>query len=385
MNLNRLWGILLAVSLLLFPTLVFAAPTYLYVKTSGCGGDDSGDSWTNCLGHDEGAWETHIEALTTETDYYYFVMEGTYTLPGDFIVTGDGTVTLENHIIGVVSGTTNEPAVASDWATGTNRPLITDGASAYTFEVDNFWILRNLRVESGNTSSITVGISCRTINVKAQNDGAAIRDAITFSANNAASIDCEWISDNGYAVDQNGYGIFIGNYIHDSDYGVTADGSYSLFLYNIIDTCATAGLYFAANIRTHIINNIIYNCPTGIRATTAYDFLIYNNIIDTCTTKGISWDTTWQTSNIMDWNNFNGNTGGDVLNAVKGANATALDPQFEGAAGGDFDIGTNLKSSAFPGVIPGTTTCESHLDTGAVQRVEPAGNGSVTSGYGWAQ
>lgn len=306
-----------------------------YVDPSGAGGKDGSD-WDNAFGL--GEWETHLEGSAAAGDFYY-VKGGTYTFTSNISTAKDGTATNPITIIGVNSGTTNEPPISSDWATGANRPLM--AAAAYDFIFDNYWIIRNLRVTITDIYGLRADQGALIVNCNSNNSsGSAGRCGISTYGTDSCIINCESQSVNGFCSYVLQFDCkVIGCYLHDGETGIEgyADANY---VFNIIDTMSGHGISFITSgpmMSTAIINNTIYNCGTGIEEDTGDRFMVMNNIISDCTT-GIKWGTE-QKSNYFDYNNYYNNTA-DVSNVTKGENATAYEPQYTGAAGGDFSLNT---------------------------------------------
>ena len=117
------------------------AAATMYVTVAGAD-DKSGGTWATAMGYAE--WETDLEGASEAGDIYY-VAGGTYNLTSslDFNARA-GTSLAPICIIGVNSGTTNEPPVYSDWAMGDNRPLLV-GGSYYCMYSGNYSKVFNLR------------------------------------------------------------------------------------------------------------------------------------------------------------------------------------------------------------------------------------------------
>lgn len=333
----------------------FGAAATMYVTSAGAG-TKLGNDWDNAMG--EAEFETDIEGNAEAGDIYY-VAGGTYTLDSDIISTKNGTAASPIFIIGVVSGTTNEPPVYSDWAFGDNRPLLTDGGSTYYFRIGTYVHVYNLRLQS-NRASVGFSISsyCVIFNCKSTNTagGPAFAD---YYGSRSRWLYCEGICSSGYAfVLTQGYESAIYCYAHDSTGGFFI--SYSTELENcIVDTCTTGlGLQ---NYDHRITGNTFYNCTTGISGGTSSAGHYVNNIIDSCTT-GASW-TSEVKDNFWDYNAWGNNTS-DTSNVTKGNNAVTQAGTFlASGAGGDFTVAA---SSAV-------------LDAG----LQPDTNLGVTGDYKW--
>jgi parallel beta-helix repeat protein len=300
----------------------------MYVTPAGALAKN-GSNWANAMGYAE--WEADVEGSAEAGDIYY-VAGGTYTLTSDFTTTLDGTDAAPIKIIGVKSTTTNEPPIASDWATGTDRPLITDGASAYTFTFDTYWQIRNIRGTTSDTDGIKAVGGSILENVSWVNDGAATRDAIDCHR----AINCESVSTNGRAINNSvAGGIITGCYVHDSATGIILYLT-NFATFNIADTCTTGIALTDGQHNCSITNNTIYNSTTGIDGGTAVRNTILNNIISDCAT-GIAFDSE-DPSNWSDYNDIFNTSVADRSNVMVGEHDVDVDPGFGGAAGGDFSI-----------------------------------------------
>lgn len=344
--------IILFLILSLFVTsTALSAPAVMYVTPAGAGAKD-GAAWASAMGYAE--FETDVEASAEAGDIYY-VAGGTYTLTSDFVTALDGTADAPIYIIGVKSGTTNEPPVASDYPTvaeiraGTDGPLFTDGASAYTFDVDDFWIVKNARVESGDLSSFSLGVRSIAENVSSINDGAATRNAFNLSGYNIV-LKCEAVSTNGNAVNMaGGFHRILFNYIHDSAVAINpGSGDSMVVIGNFLDTNPIG--FNAGNGSTDhtIINNTIYNDNSadagsiGIESgTTNTAYALLNNIITGFET-GIANDDAYSNSWISDYNDLydcgTDRTNLAITSPTRSINDIDVDPTFGNAANGDFSI-----------------------------------------------
>ena len=261
--------------------------------------------------------------------------------PGNVVYVEAGTYdALTAHVNYERNGTAGYPITIEgynssrgDNPTGTNRPLIQCGG--YLFDVNDFFIIKNIRFTGTATRIVTTSNNSVMVNLKVDNSsGTAGRDAIRLS--DGCAIDCEATSTNGNGIKiyhTNSY--LHGCYVHDSVNGIDIDTGSLNVNYCIMDTCEK-GINIKAGQDDHrIINNTIYNCSVaGISGNDAEGSIILNNIIDTCLV-GITF--TADGGNYLDYNNYHGNTG-DVTNCTKGDNATAYDPTFTNAAGGNFSL-----------------------------------------------
>jgi len=259
-----------------------------------------------------------------------YIEAGTYT-PGvaiDFPANGD--VSTHIDILGYNTSRGDNP-------TGDNRPLLQMAANG--FSTGDFNWVRNIRMTTTNTSGLQIETSGGAVNCKVENTGGVATHR-AFRISTAIMVDCE-------AICGNGRGIFVyytcrvmGCYVHDCNEGIYCydNADYSVFAFNIIDTCVEEGFAVdSGTLRLTFLNNTIYNCDEGIGfAGPGSVILIMNNLFDSCTTFGYTVTAEYK-SNYANYNNWNGN-GTDTNNLTKGPDATANVPQFENAAGGDFSL-----------------------------------------------
>ena len=294
----------------------------------------------------------------------YLKSTGTYTLGANFTAAVAGTGALSISWIGYT--TTRGDGGKAVIACGAYYMKMSGGFQG----VDSLDI-------SGTSGVVVYGGYQGSVRNCKINNTSVTADRVAYQAQSAGSFlitGSEFISDKGLALNvaiTTAHANIKGNYIHDSKNGCRLYGGLSSFTFNILDTFTATALDLGTSYGVLVENNTFYNGVTGINGDTAYQIDIRNNIIDSFTT-GASW-TAEVLQNCWDYNNWNGNTT-DVSNVTKGANALALDPQFEGAAGGDFSIGENLKAAGIPGTFPGGLST-GYMDIGAVQREESGGGG----------
>jgi len=159
-------------------------------------------------------------------------------------------------------------------------------------------------------------------------------------------IDCEIIpGSSGYGIDTSSgtNNALVGCYIHDGAYGIktiTGGGKVVFSIFDTLDKGIEANV--AAGVAGQLImNNVFYNCAEGISSTQIYQHsVIYNNQFVDCT-EGIDAGGA-SPQCYPDYNNWY-NNGIDIVDGdiEKGANASANDPLFNNAAGGDFSLQLN--------------------------------------------
>lgn len=339
-----------------------------FLVTPAGAGTKSGATWANAMGLTE--FEAAAEGTAVLGDRFFPRADGTYTLTNAFSTVLDGSTASPIKIIGVASGTTNEPPVFSDWASGDGRPLIACGAN--TFQLDNNWQVFNLRFTSSNAPCLrsdTSGVWC---NCKVTNSGTGL--SFDHGGSGGHSYErCDSIcTSTGDHFDMAGTtaGFAFGCMTKNGDSGFTAGAGCTL-VYCIMTGC-NEGVNLSTSQAYRMIGCVFYNCTDGILATSAYATTVMNCIFNDCA-DGASWSVDASASQRFGYNDWEGNTD-DVDFVIKGPNAQALDPQFTDAANENFAIGTNLKGLGWPGTMADELST-GFVDIGAIQREEPAGGG----------
>jgi hypothetical protein len=136
-------------------------------------------------------------------------------------------------------------------------------------------------------------------------------------------------------------------------------------------------LIFGCTIHGNTNSGIIFTNANKPRAN------VYNNNI----TGNGGWGITGVVADSLfeDYNNFGtgstANTSGEINGVTKGANSTAVDPQYADPANGNMAVGANLRAQGFPdkdrtiGANAGAT--RTYVDIGAAQRQEVQGGGPL--------
>ncbi len=302
----------------------------MMVTVAGAG-DKSGSTWANAMGMAE--WITDM-TTNSEAGDRYFVEEGTYTFGGASDSSArNGTSAAPIQIIGVLSGTSNEPPVFSDYASGANRPVM--AVAANVFSVGDYWIAQGLDTTTTNSNGFYVGDYSIVYNCKSNNSGIATRYA--FRGDQATRfIACEAQSANGRAIRLHIATSCVACYAHDSVVGFYFGSAYSTVVNCIADTCTTYGLCVDNQSVQVMVNNTIYNCGTGIYGSTGFASTVINNIIDACT-KGVEW-TTPDLSSWFDYNCWDNTDDVVDTDIIWGNNRSEGDPGMAGPAGGDFTV-----------------------------------------------
>ena len=335
--------LILVISLILIPLVCYGVPADMAVTPGGAGdgsgtaGDGTTLEWDNAMS--EAQFEADMEANAEAGDRYY-TAGGTYTLDSAYATAGTpGTVTANIQIIGVKSGTTNEPPVFSDWAFTTDRPVF--AAAAFGTSFGAFWRISNIIVTTTEATGLTTAADCGVINVKATNSsGSADRSAIRLTGTQGYVLNSEGISTLGEAFHLGNGVRAISCYGHDSKVVFSSLSTVLKVINSVADTSIT-GIGLGATDDAFIVNNTLYNCTTGISGTTSDDNLIVNNFIGNCTT-GVSFDSDFST-NFLDYNQWSFNTA-DTSTATKGNNAITGDISLGDPDGGNFTLPSGAAS-----------------------------------------
>jgi len=298
-----------------------------------------------------------------------WIKAGTYTLTTYTNLQTNGTTTLPIYFKGY-------NATRDDAPSGTDRPLVACGA--YMIEFGTYWWVSHVRATGTYTqvmrkTGTAILENCGAINTA----GGANRSAFS-SDNGDRLLCCDGESTNGYAFDLSAPAQVTNCIAQDSAVGYRLAPNNGTLSASVATGCVTGVLVGA--VRIQVRKCTIYDCTTGISGTTGTSNAFVDNIIDTCTT-GASFSSDYK-SDYWDYNNYHGN-GTDVSNVTKGANATAYDPDFENAAGGDFRLkaGSSCLTAGMP-ITLGTGGNSITTHQGAVPPVEGAGGGCVRSPIG---
>ena len=265
-----------------------------------------------------------------------YVMQGSYTLAADLDIGKVGTTSASINLFGYT-------VEVGDYPRGDTRPLI--DCDTYDVLFPNYWRIRGLRFTLNNTQGLQLtGIANMIINCRVDQTASGGHGVYCNgpAVQGMRVLDCHIVNTGGAAtgagVNANAYNVFVscckiwdfatGILVAVDQHSMISDG-------NIIDTCTDSGIELGAN-RAYIRWTTIYNCGIGVNGNTWINTHIRNCLIDTCT-NGVKW--TGAQIVFMDYNNWNGN-GTDISGAgvTKGSHATAFDPLFTNAAGGNFAL-----------------------------------------------
>jgi len=375
--------IILLISICLIVSPLYAATYYVRDDAEDDAGDGSANDVANAFSLE--AWETHLEATAAAGDIYY-VREGTYTLNADTAIntarSGDDE-TGWISIIGFDDANDADPTAGVDLGDWSNAPLIAASSNAFTF--NDFMRIENLDITITENSGLHVDIGSFIRNVRINQSNGANREGISTDYRTTV-MQCDVQAANSRAIVAQYEGRYLWNYIHDSYIGLQIDHNSNVIAFNIFDTCSYQGAVIGG---TRINNLFLHNTFYGANdadavaiykdGTVGYD-RIFGNIFQDWY-DGVNQSTAPVTSN-MDYNSYYSNSNSDVVNWTKGSNAqTNVDAGFDDAAGGDFDIGSNLDDDGAK--IYGDSSSGTHLEIGAIQYEETAGGGGGGYGLGW--
>lgn len=296
-----------------------------------CGASASGGT-----GNVGGAWKfnstnnnTFFGAVNKANYDICHIEAGTYST-ADLGTTG---ITIASHWLRWKGYNTTR----GDEPEGTNRPLLDFGnnAGGITWSGTYAQILHLQINQSYTTSSNMLYISGGNPtlrNIKATRSGVNAY-AVRMAADYGRVIQGEITSALGTAIRfEKSLGSLLFSYIHDSVNGVLYSGTgYGLTVAHcIIDTCSTIGIQF--NYGCRAMNNVIYNCGTGITTATLY-MIVLNNIIHTCTTGVYGPKDAYS-----DFNSFYNNTTDRSNGILAGPNDISADPLLNDPANADFSL-----------------------------------------------
>ncbi len=318
---------LILISLLLIPSICFGADDML-VTPAGAGNKD-GTTWGNAMSITEFATDWASASIAGDR---YFLAGGTYTFTGHISTNArDGTALAPVQVIGVKSGTTNDPPNIDDWAFGDDRPVLTQGA--YLFQYDMWASFRNLRGTGSLSTALIKGDDGTSMyNIKAIYTGTGA----ALDTDYGSIVYCEISAANGRGTRGANDTNFYFNYIYD----VSTEGIYSGvsggIVGNIFDNCGT-GIWINGNTASGgIANNTFYSCTIGIDLNTSPVISIVNNIFDACGTGVIS-DSAYPNA-IVDYNCWDNTQ--DTVNVTWGTNRVEGDPGLNDPGSNDFTLGS---------------------------------------------
>jgi len=273
------------------------ALTHYRVYDSVAAGDGSGDSWANAMTLAQ--LETHMEALSggVLAGNIYWIMEDTYTLTNDFLVTDDGTLTEPGMFIGVKAETTNESPVFSDWAVDkADQPNFVCGG--YELRFDNYMRFACISSSHNNDLGLSADVGAVFWNcyVDLKRTGAGAGYGLSVTTNSSV-INCH-IEKTGTgtacaAVFGSNATKYINNYFEGdptNKYTTTlySTGYDSMIVGNIFTYAEQAIFAGTSDPNYLVLNNTFYECDEAIDANSGVlSWVIMNNIFDTSDTTAI--------------------------------------------------------------------------------------------------
>ncbi len=313
--------------------------TTYYVTVAGAG-DNSGDSWANAMSFSD------MQAATFVAGDIFYMAGGTYSGGTDTSISSvNGSSTAPIYIIGVNSGTTNEPPVLADYATGSNRPLV-EYTSGY-FGLGQYYYVLNLRITTAtglhalNAGNNLLLNNCYVLN--AYNNTGAYGVYVPLVA---SMFNCEVVATYGTGI-YSTYTLYA-SYIHDCAVTGARLSGLGFAEHNIFDTCGIGLDNIASS--TIIKNNTFYGNTTGLDLeTSTITSICLNNIFDSNVT-GCRADESGNVnlSMLIDYNNWSNNTrdmswddGSSEDNSAKGEHDTSYSPGFVDAPNGNFSLYDN--------------------------------------------
>jgi len=334
--------ILLAVLLVLLPSLAWGAAAVMYVSDSGSNTSPY-ETWAKAM--NEASFETDLEGNAEAGDIYYVLGGSTLTLDSAYDSSAKaGTAVAPISIIGVKAATTAEPPTYSDWSAvgSADRPTIAAGANLIGF--GQYYKLLNIIFTGSATPVVTTSNHTLGFNVKfySTHDGGS---GIALTAGGPSTwVSCEFEGDTNGRDHVTGatlasYVNMYFCYFHSLLIG-SYPSSYNNYFGCIFDDCVTGGINGANRINLNVINCTFYDCTDGIYSTTGYGVFI-NNIMDTIGDDAFVWTT--QSDMNFFWQNHEGSSVVDMWDLVATTmphmdpEVTSGDPKFT-TAGSDFSL-----------------------------------------------
>jgi len=249
-----------------------------------------------------------------------YALAGTYNSNAHVGTSRDGTIAAPIQIIGVAD-TALTPAAHGA------LPFFDFGALNASLVLDNYWTVRNIRIESAeNNYCLRCDIGGVIDNCEAENTGTGhgfsinsaggrIMRSIALSAANA-----------GIMVTSNC--AVYGCQVTGGAEGISLIGSGNALVGNLVRDCTT-GIGAPSGDNVWVLLNTINGCTTGILSTDGQNWLVADNILSNNTTPA-NWSGGAQPKNAWQRNVwFNSAT---PINVTKGADAINADPQFVDAS-----------------------------------------------------
>lgn len=251
-------------------------------------------------------------------------------------ITLGGTYTIANGTLGTPIVLNGYKTTRGDGTTAANRPTI--NAATFTMNTGTSNTMQNIIITGTAANLLTVGASSIVKNVKATNTSTtAARVAFNVGSLNSVVMSCEGISYRGNALVFSNNSHVLGNYLHDSNIGISYSGtSVGLIANNIIESCVAQAINVSGAVTNGSIfmNNTLYGGEnkTGVGFNLAAGVTgarIIGNIIYGFTT-GIA-DASTAGDNFGDYNALNNNTA-NYSTFVDGSNSITTAPGFKSVA-----------------------------------------------------
>ncbi|MES1988405.1 MAG: right-handed parallel beta-helix repeat-containing protein [Pseudomonadota bacterium] len=265
-----------------------------------------------------------------------WVKNGTYSL-SSVTVTTAGATTKPTILKGYNSSRGDNP-------TGLTRPLFNAGSTFLIFPAN--WDISYLQVTGTANGVFTTGASCKVFNVYVINTSTSAGLVGTGAGTNSFFQNCEFVSQNGFAIRPNG-GTFKSCYIHDSSSGIYQDNINPLF----IEDCL-----FAGNIVAGLFLDAAVSSNVTVDGCTFYGFeakigigvkLNNNGITNTRILNSIFYGLATGVSHLLstqtvgyDNNNLYNNNGTNATNWTLGPNSITTAPAFTSIANVTGSTGT---------------------------------------------
>jgi hypothetical protein len=285
----------------------------MYVTAAGAGVKD-GTTWAKAMGSTE--FITDLTGSAEPGDIYY-IAEGSYSVTATCTVAANGTAALPITLIGVKSGTSNDPPVYADYADTNLSVSATDerpvfACTIYLFTFTNYCKVYNLAFTGSGTSLVVTGTSNILYNVKSTNTGVATRYAFN-TGTMTTLIKCYGESTNGYGV----YSVTFGcsmlfcdfAHMHTGIY-INVNGPYATIAFCGFHDGIT-GINMLASYGIRILNCSFWGITNLVSASSASGAICINNALQWAI-NGFIWTT--QEDFSFFFNNHISNEGGGLTN-----------------------------------------------------------------------
>ena len=367
----------------------FGAALDMAVTVTGAG-DGSGVSggvleWDNAMSMAQFIVDVNGSA---EAGDRYFVMEGTYSIPAATPINSsgqDGTGLAPIQIIGVKTGTIAEPPTSADWAYTTARPIIDGSTNTEETDWGDFYIFRNLYLQTDSSTGNATGVNLYAENCKFENTKNTTDGYEALSPGNYAKlVKCEVTgSASGTGMYITG-GLYLDTcYFRDSAVGLRFSSALVSMVVNcIFDTCGTAGINIL-NTDNHILNgNVFHGCAIGINSVDGGAILAINNVFNECPIP-IAWDAE-QVSNYFNFNSYDGDEISNE-NITDGGDSINDDIDLNDPATGDFTVKNSSSEITNAGLkfdtnVGVTGTYKKNIGVDQDDNVASGGGGTVIGG-----